>query len=99
MRRTKWVGKKKIQDDCTDDKVYSSFTCSPISIRSVEGTGGSGVMSGSCNNRIIQTLSIIVGSKCCNSRLDEQENTYQKDSALAQETEYYREGKSFREVL
>lgn len=37
-----------------------------------------------------------MGSKCC---LHEQENTDQKDSALAQEIECYREGKSFREVL
>lgn len=45
---------KKIQDDCTyDSKVYSSFTCSPINIWRVEGTSRSGVMPGSCNNRII----------------------------------------------
>lgn len=94
MRITKWVGEgKKIQDDCTDDsKVYSSFTCSPISIRSVEGTSGSGVMSGSCNNRIIQTLSITMESKSCNSCLDEQKHICQKDTALAQENEYYTEG-------
>jgi len=38
-------------------------------------------------------------SNCCYSCLDQQESIYQKDSALAQETEYYTEAKNIREVL
>lgn len=31
-------------------------------------------------------------SKCCNSCLDEQKHICQKDTALAQDSEYYTEG-------
>lgn len=39
-------------------KMYSSFTCGPTHIGGVEGTSGSGMVSGGWNNRTIQTSSI-----------------------------------------
>ena len=39
-------------------KMYSSFTWDPIHIGGVEGTSGSGMVSGGWNNRTIQTSSI-----------------------------------------
>lgn len=54
-----WKQKRADWDECRDDsEMYSSFTWGPTHIGGVEGTSGSGMVSGGWNNRTIQTSSI-----------------------------------------
>lgn len=55
-------------------KMYSSFTCDPTHIRGVEGTSGSGMVSGGWNNRTIQTSSITTETRIMAALLSGEES-------------------------